>query len=108
MQAEISEQDLDEILCHSDETLFDRDTELFVPYHPESTVWAICKETMSFKLNGPSILPMKTCKETKFNSVESEFLQNHYDLAHLHPLKMQAMESKGGLLKRFARCKLPM
>ena len=90
-------------MCHSAETLFDKETELFVPYRPESIGWAICKETMSFALDGPSTPPMKTCDETKFKSVEAEFLQKHYDLAHLHPLKIQAMANKGELPKRFAK-----
>ena len=54
MQAEILEQDQDEILCHSAETLFNKETELFVPCHPEPTGWAIYKETASFALGGPS------------------------------------------------------
>ena len=54
LQAEISEQDQDEILCNLAETIFYKETELFVPYRPESTGWAICKETMSFALDGPS------------------------------------------------------
>ena len=58
---------------------------------------------MSFALDGPSTPPMKTCDETKFKSVEAEFLQKHYDLAHLYPLKMQAMANKGELPKRFAK-----
>ena len=108
MQAEISEQDQDEIFFHSAETLFDKETELFVPYRPESTGWEICKETMSFALDVPSTLPIKTRNKTKFKSVEAEFLQNHYDLVHLRPLNMQSMANKGELPKRFARCKLPM
>ena len=103
MQAEISEHDQDEILCHSAETLFDKETELFVPYSLESTGWAIWKETMSFALNGPSILLIKTRNKTKFKSVGTEFLQKHYDLEHLHSLNMQAMANKGGLPKKFAR-----
>ena len=63
---------------------------------------------MSFSLDVPSTLPMKTCNETKFKSVEAEFLQKYYYLEHLHPLKMQDMANKGKLPKRFARCKLPM
>ena len=50
----------------------------------------------------------KNRNNTKLNSVEAEFLKNHYDLAHLHPLNMQAMANKGGLPKIFVRCKLPM
>ena len=41
LQAEISDQEQDVILCHSVETLFDKETELFVPYRPESTGWGI-------------------------------------------------------------------
>ena len=41
LQAEILEQDQDEILCHLAETIFDKETEMFVPYCPESTGWAI-------------------------------------------------------------------
>ena len=63
---------------------------------------------MSFALDGLSTLPIKTCKKKKFKSVGAELLQKHYDLAHLHPLKMQAMSNKGDLPKRFARYKLPM
>ena len=81
---------------------------MFVPYRPESTGWSIFKETMSFALNGPSTLPIKTCNKTKFKSVEAEFLQKHYDLVHLHPLKMQVMGNKGGLPKILARCKIPI
>ena len=66
MQADISEKDKYEILCHLEETLFDKETELFVPYHPESTGWAICKETMSFALDGPSTLTIKTRNGTEF------------------------------------------
>ena len=73
MQAEISEHNQDEILCHWAETIFDKETELFITYRPESTGWAICKETMSFALYGPSTLPIKTRNETKFKSVEAEF-----------------------------------
>ena len=90
------------------ETLFDKETEFFVTYRPESTGWEIFKETMSFALDRPSTLPIKTRNEKKFKSVEAEFLQKHYDLAHLHPHKMQAMENKGELPKIFVRCKLPM
>ena len=60
MQAEISDHNQDEILFHSSETLFDKEIELFVTYRPESTGWAICKETMSFALDGPSTLTIKT------------------------------------------------
>ena len=87
---------------------FDKETELFVPYGPESTGWAICKEMMSFELDVPIILSIKTRNETKFKSVEAELFQKHYYMAHLHPLKMQAMANKGRLPNRFARCKLPM
>ena len=50
----------------------------------------------------------KNSQQEKLKSVEAEFLQKHYDLEHLHPLKMQSMANKGELPKIFARCKLPM
>ena len=81
---------------------------MFVPYHTESIGWGICKETMSFAPDKPSKLPIKTRNEKKFKSVEAELLQKNYDLAHLHPLKMQAMSNKGELPKRFEICKLPI
>ena len=65
MQAEIPEHDQYEILYHSAETLFDEETELFVPYCSESTGRAICKETVSFAIDGPSTLPIKTSNEHK-------------------------------------------
>ena len=63
MQAEITEHDQDEILCHL--ALFDEETELFVPYRSESTGWAICKETMSFALDGLITVPIKTRNNKK-------------------------------------------
>ena len=36
----------------------------------------------------------KNLQEEKFKLIEAEFLQKQYDLAHLHPLKMQAMAKK--------------
>jgi len=105
MEAEVTKEDdkLPTIVKWQTEDLHPLDTP--IPAHTGSHKWET--NSVDFELGSRSIKSMKKDKDDATMKLEAEFLQCHFDHAHMHPDRLRLMSKQGILPRKFINARFP-